>query len=179
MREAVDDWFLKKIHRLRNEDTVAHGIRWFQDVKIKFFSNLVRKSNWIIIRFCPLLDPTSCLILCRRQLKLHLFLSLCVADNLIWNLSPDFVAKWRILYQSGWQWRGIGSDWSKWQTNLVARWWLNPVPLSSNWRLELVNLRNSFSVSFSGSPQIDLYRVSLASLEVTFWCLIRQRPRQL
>nr|VDC93575.1 unnamed protein product [Brassica oleracea] len=32
MREAVDDWFLKKIHRLRNEDTVAHGIRWFQDI---------------------------------------------------------------------------------------------------------------------------------------------------
>ncbi|WZZ42448.1 hypothetical protein YC2023_038707 [Brassica napus] len=32
MRDAVDDWFLKKIHRLRNEDTVAHGIRWFQDI---------------------------------------------------------------------------------------------------------------------------------------------------
>ncbi|KAH0891330.1 hypothetical protein HID58_053759, partial [Brassica napus] len=72
MRDAVDDWFLKKIHRLRNEDTVAHGIRWFQDVRIKFFSNLVRKSNWIIIRFCPLLDPTSCLILFCGQMAYSL-----------------------------------------------------------------------------------------------------------
>ncbi|KAL0717161.1 hypothetical protein Bca4012_066483 [Brassica carinata] len=32
MRDTVDDWFLKKIHKLRNENTVAHGIRGVQDI---------------------------------------------------------------------------------------------------------------------------------------------------
>ncbi|CAN6819229.1 unnamed protein product, partial [Brassica oleracea] len=48
MREAVDDWFLKKIHRLRNEDTVAHGIRWFQDILWPngvFFTRMVVKPS--------------------------------------------------------------------------------------------------------------------------------------
>ncbi|CAN6810528.1 unnamed protein product [Brassica oleracea] len=48
MRDAVDDWFLKKIHRLRNEDTVAHGIRWFQDILWPngvFFTRMVVKPS--------------------------------------------------------------------------------------------------------------------------------------
>lgn len=47
----MDDWLLREVCWLRNEDTVAHGIRWAQDVRIGFS-----------------------VILCRSQLNLHLFL---------------------------------------------------------------------------------------------------------
>ncbi|KAF3550901.1 hypothetical protein DY000_02004142 [Brassica cretica] len=51
MTDAVDDWFLKKIHRLRNEDTVAHGIRWFQDVKIKFCGQMAYSlPEWMTVK---------------------------------------------------------------------------------------------------------------------------------
>lgn len=32
MEDAVDDWLLREVCWLRNEDTVAHGIRWAQDL---------------------------------------------------------------------------------------------------------------------------------------------------
>ncbi|CAH2051549.1 unnamed protein product [Thlaspi arvense] len=32
MEDAVDDWLLREIRWLRNEETVAHGIRWAQDI---------------------------------------------------------------------------------------------------------------------------------------------------
>lgn len=32
MEDAIDDWLLRKIHWLRREDIVAHGIRLIQDV---------------------------------------------------------------------------------------------------------------------------------------------------
>lgn len=34
MEDAVDDLLLREICWLRNEDTVAQGIRWAQDVRI-------------------------------------------------------------------------------------------------------------------------------------------------
>ncbi|KAK1317814.1 hypothetical protein QJS10_CPA05g01539 [Acorus calamus] len=32
MEDAIDDWLLRQIHRLRREDIIAHAIRWIQDV---------------------------------------------------------------------------------------------------------------------------------------------------
>lgn len=45
MEDAVDDWLLREVCWLRNEDTVAHGIRLAQNVRIKFFPNLVVEVN--------------------------------------------------------------------------------------------------------------------------------------
>ena len=43
MEDPVNDWLQRKIRWLRNEDTVAHGIRWAQDVRFKFFPDLFHK----------------------------------------------------------------------------------------------------------------------------------------
>lgn len=57
MEDAVDDWLLREVCWLRNEDTVAHGIRWAQDVRTKFS-----------------------LIFSRSKLNLHLLLSSMRSD---------------------------------------------------------------------------------------------------
>lgn len=35
MEDAIDDLLLSEIHWLRREETIAQGIRWVQDVRIK------------------------------------------------------------------------------------------------------------------------------------------------
>ena len=45
MEDAIDDWLLRQINLFRQEETIAQGIRWVQDVRTEPNLNLILNAD--------------------------------------------------------------------------------------------------------------------------------------